>query len=583
MSRYGYHHRHYREIDAKSLAAQLSAVMTGFALLSSIIARDPWLSARLAEGVGLASFLGIASAILALAATIIAGPRAAIANLLFIMAVGVAVSLGQGLLGGIINGYYAVYSSMLSSLRFLGIPFYLALLYAGLTPVLAITPAIVKPRKRRIAKRSTALPAHKTPQPSASPKPLRTSIEPVGPGAPPTQPRLTADTTQLTKPSSVPGRLEARQCPRLSEWGRIISSSEGPQIIASCWLGREVYSYLIEEFIGAGGFGLVLKARSKYNIRDVVAIKIIYPVPVSGGGDKVVTSKKITEIAEEIHRESASLQEVSRKSPFIVRLHAIHLDTHVLRQAILRDDPRIYIENPMAIIMEYMGGGSLSKLLDTVISEYGSSKLRTDANWLKASSALVYVTAEALYTVHKSGFMHGDVKPQNILFTRKPPTSPSELSFKLVNSIKSAQEGSKADVLPKLSDLGSAVRLSEPVASFTPLYAPPELLEYDAKCSSPGARYKAECAEQPRASPQIDVYSLGLIALQLFAALRNKDLTAWRRSGQLDTREGIESALTSLGVPLRVSTFIASMLDPNPKSRPTTKEIVEFFRDYTRL
>ncbi len=255
----------------------------------------------------------------------------------------------------------------------------------------------------------------------------------------------------------------------------------------------------------------------------------------------------------------------------------------MLRQAILRDDPRIYIENPMAFIMEYMGGGSLSGLLDTVISEYGSNKLRSDESWLRASSALVYVTAEALYAVHRSGFMHGDVKPQNILFARKPPTSPSDLSFKLVNSIKRVLGGEEAEVLPKLSDLGSAVRLSEPVASFTPLYAPLELLEYDAKCSTPGARYKAECADQPRANPQIDVYSLGLIALQLFAALRNRDLTAWRRSGQLDTREGAESALASLGIPMRVSSFIASMLDPDPKSRPTTKEVVEFFREYARV
>jgi hypothetical protein len=34
---------------------------------------------------------------------------------------------------------------------------------------------------------------------------------------------------------------------------------------------------------------------------------------------------------------------------------------------------------------------------------------------------------------------------------------------------------------------------------------------------------------------------------------------------------------------MRVSSFIASMLDPDPKSRPTTKEIVEFFREYAHV
>lgn len=567
------------ELNARAAAALLSIVMTGFSVAASLVSRDPWLQSRLAVGSGLAYLLGWISGGIAIASTIIAGPLAALANLAVVVGVALALNLGQAALGGILGSGYEVYATVLSTLRHLGLPFYLASIYAALVPTLALARALSRPRRRARAKASPAIQIQQPPRnlgihaPQGSARPQRAA-------APAT---AQAPASRGAAAAATPRAADAGECPRLSEWGKILSTPGGPRSLASCWLGREVYSYRIEEFIGAGGFGLVLKARSKYNVNDVVAIKIVYPVPPSGGGDKLVTSRKITEIAEEIHRESSSLQELSRRSPFIVRLHAIHLDMNVLRQALLRDDPAIYIENPLAIIMEYMGGGSLAGLLDDAISRYGSSSLRRGEHWARASAILVYTAAEALYTIHRSGYMHGDVKPQNVLFTSKPPHSPSELAYTLAESVKSVRDSRRAPVLPKLSDLGSAVRLSEPVASFTPLYAPPELLEYDAKCSRPGARYKAECLEQPKASPQIDIYSLGLIALQLFAALRNKDLTAWRHSGQLDTRDGVEAALSSLGVPRLVSDFIASMLDPDPKSRPTTKEVVEFFKDYARV
>ncbi len=220
MGRYRYQYGYHSDVNSRSLAAALSAVMTGFALLSSIVARDPWLSTRLAEDAGLVSLLGVASAMIALVSTVIAGPRAAAANLLFIIAVGAATTIGQGALGGLLNGYYSVYSSILSSLRFLGIPFYLAIAYAGLVPILAVASALATPKKSLASRRRATASAYKTTYPPRRHQPVRASSHSLPP-KPLCQHSIKA--SSVPSPARSPpktARLEARECPRLSEWGK---------------------------------------------------------------------------------------------------------------------------------------------------------------------------------------------------------------------------------------------------------------------------------------------------------------------------------------------------------------------------
>ncbi|ALL00370.1 hypothetical protein Pyrde_0320 [Pyrodictium delaneyi] len=360
-----------------------------------------------------------------------------------------------------------------------------------------------------------------------------------------------------------------RVCPRLSEWPRLLASEPGR--VEECWLGREVYGYRVEAVIGRGGFGLVLRAREKYT-GEPAAVKVILPAPVEADGSTV--TRTALELVYELERESSSLRELSRRSRYIVALKAVHIDAEKFRLAVARDDPGIYLESPPALIMEYMAGGDLKKLLDRAIAANGADTLRRSRDWARAASAILAAAAEALAAIHAGGYIHGDVKPQNILFTEQPPASPSVLARGLASALRGGP-----GPLPKLSDLGSATRIGEPVQNITPLYAAPELLLYDALCQDPETRRSNQrCLEPPRADPSLDVYSLGVVALQLLAALGRGELEAWRRSGVLDSPQSTRQLLERLGVEGETADFIARMLSPEPGERPSADEVVRFFR-----
>lgn len=92
-----------------------------------------------------------------------------------------------------------------------------------------------------------------------------------------------------------------------------------------------------------------------------------------------------------------------------------------------------------------------------------------------------YMITTALETIHKAGFVHLDVKPQNILFNIKPPSTGREVMDQMQSGV----------LVPKLADLGSAVRIGGKVTQFTSEYAPGEQVLGDS------------------AAPAMDVYALG--------------------------------------------------------------------------
>lgn len=71
--------------------------------------------------------------------------------------------------------------------------------------------------------------------------------------------------------------------------------------------------------------------------------------------------------------------------------------------------------------------------------------------------------ARGVIDVHKEGYVHCDIKPSNILFNKKLP--------------KMGEDAMKAllgyEVVPKLSDLGSALKAGIPAVHYTPYYAHP--------------------------------------------------------------------------------------------------------------
>ncbi|MFP3225732.1 MAG: protein kinase [Sulfolobaceae archaeon] len=202
------------------------------------------------------------------------------------------------------------------------------------------------------------------------------------------------------------------------------------QFDPNSWIGYVLYGYKVEKVIGTGGMGYVLlveKGMRKF------AMKVI---------------KKEFRYDELLY-EVAKMQEISKGSNNLVRILASFVDENFTD----------YFSSPPAIVMEYMAGGDLREILAD--AEY--STLRHSSRWPQIVAIIFSQIADALIHIHKNGYVHCDIKPSNILFTERLPKFGDHAIEALLNG----------EVVPKLSDLGSAVKLGLPVIHYTPYYAHP--------------------------------------------------------------------------------------------------------------
>src|SRR5207249_1795827 len=94
---------------------------------------------------------------------------------------------------------------------------------------------------------------------------------------------------------------------------------------------------------------------------------------------------------------------------------------------------------------------------------------------MSEATRLLELSAQSKYVVQLRGILVDlDVTPQNILFNLKPPATGQEMR----NQMKSGT------LVPKLADLGSAVRIGGKVGQFTSEYAPGEQVLGDRTASS---------------------------------------------------------------------------------------------------
>jgi WD40 repeat protein/tRNA A-37 threonylcarbamoyl transferase component Bud32 len=202
----------------------------------------------------------------------------------------------------------------------------------------------------------------------------------------------------------------------------------------SGWAAPAGYEILSE--LGRGGMGVVYKAR-QVRLGRIVALKTILAGSLAGAAER---SRFRTE-AEAV----AGIQH-----PNIIHIHEI-----------LEADGRLWVS------LEYCGGGSLAAAL-------AGNPLAP-----RPAALLVETLAGAVDAAHRSGVIHRDLKPGNVLLT--------------------------ADGTPKVTDFGLAKRLDEPgltstgVILGTPSYMAPE---------QAGAR-------QQEIGPRTDVYALGAILYDL--------------------------------------------------------------------
>jgi serine/threonine protein kinase len=323
-------------------------------------------------------------------------------------------------------------------------------------------------------------------------------------------------------PVSAPSRptFPTQSLPGLDNWD--------PQV----WVGRSLGVYKVTQVIGEGGMSYVLKG--EFSGKEV-AIKVL---KVKGG--------KAEEYFEELFKEASNLRNLS-KDPHVVQVYAVDVNEHVIEE-ILKGNTQLYLTNPPMIVMEFMKGGSLNSLLKDDTFFYSSS-------WEKAVYKAVASVAEALAHIHKNGYVHMDVKPQNILLDRAL-SQPSDLL--------SAEF--------KLGDLGSAIKVNSKPVQLTTEYAPPESLVEGVK-------------------PYMDVFALGMTLYVLltrkndrpdlqemdeaFKCYVNGDTACVTRKVN-EAKAKLANWLPSVNP--QVDPLLRRMLSPNPLQRPSAKEVADYLK-----
>lgn len=298
------------------------------------------------------------------------------------------------------------------------------------------------------------------------------------------------------------------------------------------WVNRYLSVYKIEGLIGEGGNGYVLKGSYSGRPVAVKVLKLYKGKPEGFFKDLAVEASNLINLSN--HKN-------------IVKIYAVNVDEFVI-ESILNGRTELYLEKPPMIVMEYMGGGTLKDLLTDDNFFYSNG-------WKRTVLRAICTVAEALDYIHSQGFVHMDVKPQNV-FLDKKPNSPSELD----------------NVTFKLGDLGSAVKVNGKAVQVTPDYSPPEVFTEPAK-------------------PYFDIFALGMTAYVLLTRKNDRpdinemdDAIDCYMKGDMDcVREKVKKAKSELmnweiNVDPEIDPILKSMLSADPTKRPTAKEVINMVK-----
>ncbi|HVH14316.1 MAG TPA: protein kinase [Candidatus Angelobacter sp.] len=264
----------------------------------------------------------------------------------------------------------------------------------------------------------------------------------------------------LPPPPSAP--LPKTGLPSLEKWD--------PRV----WVNQEIHGYRVIEHVATGATGYVLRATFGQAATEM-ALKI--PILKMTSRVRAVNEPTAGTITlNETMSEATRLLELSGQSKYVVQIRGVLVD-RLNVQEIVKGNTALYYRSPPAIVMDFLKGGTAKKLIEDPQYEplYYSEK------WGGIVVMLGQMMAQALDMIHKAGFVHLDVKPQNVLFTSKPPLTGQDMLDQMV----------AGSLVPKLADLGSAVKSEGKVVQFTSEYAPGEQVLGD------------------DADPSMDVYALG--------------------------------------------------------------------------
>ena len=312
------------------------------------------------------------------------------------------------------------------------------------------------------------------------------------------------------------------------------------------WKGRKIDSYEVIDVIGEGGTSYVLQVRGADG--NTYAMKVMKVVPTPGNTVTVGMRN-----FQELYKELNNLIELSTKTDTVVKVVGGKVDFPTLMN-IVKGNVELYLTSPPYLVMEYMNGGTLARLM-------ANPDVRNSNVWEKIVVRVLYEIARALYFIHSQGYVHLDVKPQNVFFTQFPGNTGEEVYNSLINGYTQV----------KLGDLGSAVKVGSPVTQLTLEYCPPEQLVNPAH-------------------PSMDVYALGSMAYALLTGKYFNDVSLVRKAFSELTTPQFQNTYSDLlrEITARWSSLpddglmgiIKKMLHPDPTQRPTAAEVASMLYPY---
>ncbi|MEO7741714.1 MAG: adenylate/guanylate cyclase domain-containing protein [Usitatibacter sp.] len=275
-------------------------------------------------------------------------------------------------------------------------------------------------------------------------------------------------------------------------------------------IGSELMEYRIEAILGVGGFGITYLARDTH-LDKAVAIKEYFPggaVARGGNGDVTLTSPEVASDydtgLERFLREARTLAGFSH--PHIVRVNR-YFKAHATGY----------------MVMDYEDGQSLKSWL--------KRNPMPDEEILKS---LLAPLLDGLEKVHASGFLHRDIKPDNIFVRARG--DPVLIDFGSARQAAASTQALTTMVTPGYAPL-EQYSADSPQGPATDIYALGAVLFYAITGKSPPDAVSRMNGDTVGAflAPAAERYSPMMLeairwAMSMMKAHRPQNLTEWRET-----------------------------------------------------